>query len=321
MRIQTTGYILLIFMAVMSLTSCDFPQSSHEFFPIPSAVTVDIPDIPDRFVIAGDTIDLRSYENRERFDRELLAFTYSHTNTLLSIKRANRYFPVIERILKENDIPDDMKYLAVVESYLYPTARSGAGAAGMWQFMESTGKEYDLQVDKNVDQRLDIVKSTEAACRYMKQAYSRFGDWLAVAASYNAGQGRIKGFREKHLSDVATHWWMSEETTRYIFRLMAVKMIFSAPKAYGFVIRESQLYPPLVYREVKVNRDIDDLALFAKQQGVTYYQFKDANPWLRQGNLKCRKGAEYVLKIPTAESMRYDPDTVKAHCKTWIIDP
>lgn len=321
MRRQTTGYILLIFMAVMSLTSCDFPQSSHEFFPIPSAVTVDIPDIPDRFVIAGDTIDLRSYENRERFDRELLAFTYSHTNTLLSIKRANRYFPVIERILKENDIPDDMKYLAVVESYLYPTARSGAGAAGMWQFMESTGKEYDLQVDKNVDQRLDIVKSTEAACRYMKQAYSRFGDWLAVAASYNAGQGRIKGFREKHLSDVATHWWMSEETTRYIFRLMAVKMIFSAPKAYGFVIRESQLYPPLVYREVKVNRDIDDLALFAKQQGVTYYQFKDANPWLRQGNLKCRKGAEYVLKIPTAESMRYDPDTVKAHCKTWIIDP
>lgn len=321
MRIQTTGYILLIFMAVMSLTSCDFPQSSHEFFPIPSAVTVDIPDIPDRFVIAGDTIDLCSYENRERFDRELLAFTYSHTNTLLSIKRANRYFPVIERILKENDIPDDMKYLAVVESYLYPTARSGAGAAGMWQFMESTGKEYDLQVDKNVDQRLDIVKSTEAACRYMKQAYSRFGDWLAVAASYNAGQGRIKGFREKHLSDIATHWWMSEETTRYIFRLMAVKMIFSAPKAYGFVIRESQLYPPLVYREVKVNRDIDDLALFAKQQGVTYYQFKDANPWLRQGNLKCRKGAEYVLKIPTAESMRYDPDTVKAHCKTWIIDP
>lgn len=321
MRIQTTGYILLIFMAVMSLTSCDFPQSSHEFFPIPSAVTVDIPDIPDRFVIAGDTIDLRSYENRERFDRELLAFTYSHTNTLLSIKRANRYFPVIERILKENGIPDDMKYLAVVESYLYPTARSGAGAAGMWQFMESTGKEYDLQVDKNVDQRLDIVKSTEAACRYMKQAYSRFGDWLAVAASYNAGQGRIKGFREKHLSDVATHWWMSEETTRYIFRLMAVKMIFSDPKAYGFVIRESQLYPPLVYREVKVNRDIDDLALFAKQQGVTYYQFKDANPWLRQGNLKCRKGAEYVLKIPTAESMRYDPDTVKAHCKTWIIDP
>lgn len=321
MRIQTTGYILLIFMAVMSLTSCDFPQSSHEFFPIPSAVTVDIPDIPDRFVIAGDTVDLCSYENRERFDRELLAFTYSHTNTLLSIKRANRYFPVIERILKENGIPDDMKYLAVVESYLYPTARSGAGAAGMWQFMESTGKEYDLQVDKNVDQRLDIVKSTEAACRYMKQAYSRFGDWLAVAASYNAGQGRIKGFREKHLSDIATHWWMSEETTRYIFRLMAVKMIFSDPKAYGFVIRESQLYPPLVYREVKVNRDIDDLALFAKQQGVTYYQFKDANPWLRQGNLKCRKGAEYVLKIPTAESMRYDPDTVKAHCKTWIIDP
>lgn len=321
MRRQTTGYILFIFMAVMSLTSCDFPQSSHEFFPIPSAVTVDIPDIPDRFVIAGDTIDLRSYENRERFDRELLAFTYSHTNTLLSIKRANRYFPVIERILKENGIPDDMKYLAVVESYLYPTARSGAGAAGMWQFMESTGKEYDLQVDKNVDQRLDIVKSTEAACRYMKQAYSRFGDWLAVAASYNAGQGRIKGFREKHLSDIATHWWMSEETTRYIFRLMAVKMIFSDPKAYGFVIRESQLYPPLVYREVKVNRDIDDLALFAKQQGVTYYQFKDANPWLRQGNLNCRKGAEYVLKIPTAESMRYDPDTVKAHCKTWIIDP
>lgn len=321
MRIQTTGYILLIFMAVVSLTSCDFPQSSHEFFPIPSAVTVDIPDIPDRFVIAGDTVDLCSYENRERFDRELLAFTYSHTNTLLSIKRANRYFPVIERILKENGIPDDMKYLAVVESYLYPTARSGAGAAGMWQFMESTGKEYDLQVDKNVDQRLDIVKSTEAACRYMKQAYSRFGDWLAVAASYNAGQGRIKGFREKHLSDIATHWWMSEETTRYIFRLMAVKMIFSDPKAYGFVIRESQLYPPLVYREVKVNRDIDDLALFAKQQGVTYYQFKDANPWLRQNNLKCRKGAEYVLKIPTAESMRYDPDTVKAHCKTWIIDP
>lgn len=285
---------------------------------VPTAVTVTMPEIPQRFAIAGDTVDLTSYENRERLDRELIAFTYSHTNTLLGIKRANRYFPLIEPVLQRHGIPDDMKYLTIVESYLNPFAVSGAGAAGVWQFMPATGKEFGLEVAKTVDERFDVAKSTEAACKYMEQAYSKFGDWLAVAASYNAGQGRVRQFRDDHLSDDATHWWMTEQTSRYIFRLLAVKKIFTNPSAYGFVLTQSQLYPPLQYDTVRVDKDIRDLADFARRHGITYYQLRDANPWLRRQNLVCGRGKAYDILLPTQESIHYDPSATVAHDGRWV---
>ncbi len=285
---------------------------------VPTAVTVSLPRIPSEYVISGDTIDLTSYENRERLDRELIAFTYSHSSTLLSIKRANRYFPLIEEILQRHGVPDDMKYLTVVESYLHPYARSGAGAAGIWQFMPATAKEYGLEVTNTVDERYDLAKSTDAACKYMKLAYDKFGDWLSVAASYNAGQGAVKRFNNNQHSEDATHWWMTEQTSRYIFRLLAVKMIFSNPSAYGFVIRADQLYPQLDYDTVEVKAGIKDLASYAKQKGVSYYQLRDANPWLRDSKLVCQKGKTYKLLIPTQESMHYDPDSIVPHNADWI---
>ena len=236
---------------------------------------------------------------------------------MLSLKRANRYFPVIEPILQSHGIPDDMKLLTIVESYLNPFARSGAGAAGIWQFMPATGREFGLEVGSDIDQRYDIAMSTEAACRYLKQAYGKFHDWLAVAASYNAGQGAVRRFSDRHLSDDATHWWMTEQTSRYIFRLIAVKMIYSDPSAYGIVLTADQFYPPLDYDTVAVRQDIRDLAAFAKGRGLTYYQLRDANPWLRQQSLTVRKGKTYRLLIPTQESMHYDPAATVVHDPRW----
>lgn len=245
MKTTTITTIITAVAAMLVTTACGDRARDIRTLAVPTAVTVTLPPIPDSYVIAGDTIDLTSYENRERLDRELLAFTYSHTNTVLGLKRANRYFPVIEPILQSHGIPDDMKLLTIVESYLNPFARSGAGAAGIWQFMPATGREFGLEVGSDIDQRYDIAMSTEAACRYLKQAYGKFHDWLAVAASYNAGQGAVRRFSDRHLSDDATHWWMTEQTSRYIFRLIAVKMIYSDPSAYGIVLTADQFYPPL----------------------------------------------------------------------------
>lgn len=313
MKTTTITTIITAVAAMLVTTACGDRARDIRTLAVPTAVTVTLPPIPDSYVIAGDTIDLTSYENRERLDRELLAFTYSHTNTVLGLKRANRYFPVIEPILQSHGIPDDMKLLTIVESYLNPFARSGAGAAGIWQFMPATGREFGLEVSKSVDQRYDIAMSTEAACRYLKQAYGKFHDWLSVAASYNAGQGAVRRFSDRHLSDDATHWWMTEQTSRYIFRLIAVKMIYSDPSAYGIVLTADQFYPPLDYDTVAVRQDIRDLAAFAKGRGLTYYQLRDANPWLRQQSLTVRKGKTYRLLIPTQESMHYDPAATVVH--------
>lgn len=310
-------YILSAFFLILSC-SCDSlgQQSVKEA----SDTVYHMAELPLNFVIAGDTIDLTGYENRERLDYELCSFTYSHINTTLSIKRANRYFPVIEKILREEGIPDDMKYLAVVESSLNPMARSYAGAVGMWQFMEGTAKDFGIRVDKNVDERYNIEKSTRAACKYFKQAYVKFGDWLSVAASYNAGQGAISRFRGIQKEENPTDLWMSVETSRYIFRLLAAKIVFESPYKFGFKLKNSDLYPPLQYEIVTVNSNIDSLSSFAKEYGITYYQLKDANPWLRSTSLRCLEGQSYEIKIPVKESMEYNPLKTKAHDSRWVVD-
>lgn len=156
---------------------------------VPYCVTS--PSVPDKITFAGQAIDLLRYDHRERMDRELMSFTYMHSTTMLMVKRANRYFPVIESILKANGLPDDFKYLAVIESNLNPLAKSPVGAAGLWQFMSATGREFGLEVNSNIDERYHIEKETKAACKYLKDAYQKYGNWLCVAAAYNAGQGRI----------------------------------------------------------------------------------------------------------------------------------
>ena len=201
------------------------------------------PTVPAQVTFDGETIDLRRYDRRERMDREILAFTYMHSTTMLLIKRANRYFPIIEPILKANGIPDDFKYLMVIESNLNSIARSPAGAAGLWQFMPTTGREFGLEVNENVDERYHIEKATVAACKYFKQAYAKYGDWIAVSAAYNAGQARISSQLEKQLASHAMDLWLVEETSRYMFRLLAAKEIFSNPQRYGFLLKKRTSLP------------------------------------------------------------------------------
>ena len=285
---------------------------------VPYCVTS--PSVPDKITFAGQAIDLLRYDHRERMDRELMSFTYMHSTTMLLIKRANRYFPIIEPILKANGIPDDFKYLMVIESNLNNIARSPAGAAGLWQFMPATGREFGLEVNENVDERYHIEKATVAACKYFKQAYAKYGDWMAVSAAYNAGQGRISSQLDQQLASHAMDLWLVEETSRYMFRLLAVKEIFKNPQRYGFLLKKEHLYPPISYKEITVTTPIANLSDFAKQQGITYAQLRDANPWLREQTLKNRTGKTYVLQIPTQEGMYYDPKKTVAYNKHWVID-
>lgn len=285
---------------------------------VPYCVTS--PTVPEEAVFDGQTIDLRRYDRRERMDRELMSFTYMHSSTMLMLKRANRYFPIIEPILKANGIPDDFKYLMVIESSLNPIARSPSGAVGLWQIMPATGRELGLEVNDNVDERYHIEKATNAACKYFKQAYAKYGDWMAVSAAYNAGQGRISSQLDKQLAEHAMDLWLVEETSRYMFRLLAAKEIFKSPQRFGFLLKQEHLYPPIPYTEKTVTTSIDSLSEYARQQGVTYAQLRDANPWLREQSLKNKSGKTYVIQIPTQAGMNYDPKKTVAYSKSWVID-
>lgn len=316
----TAGAACCISITIHSLWSYSTIDTTQDSVKSEVPYCVTSPIVPQQITFAGQTIDLLRYDHRERMDRELMAFTYMHSTTMLTIKRANRYFPIIEPILKAHGIPDDFKYLAVIESSLNPLARSAAGACGMWQFMPVTGREHGLEVNANVDERYHIEKETKAACRYLKEAYERFGNWLCVAAAYNAGQGRIAQQMEKQLENRAIDLWLVEETSRYMFRLLAAKAVVSQPQRYGFLLKRSQLYPPIPYTEVTTQTGIANLAQFAKKNGISYAQLKDANPWLRENSLINKSGKSYTFKIPTYEGMHYNADKIQPHDTNWVID-
>lgn len=306
-------------------SSCATPQPEPEDTlqaqtPTPhTALAYSNPEVPKQMVFCGETIDLTRFDRHERMDRELLAFTYMHSTSLQMLKKANRYFPVVEPILKENGIPDDFKYLMVIESNLNPTARSVAGAAGLWQFMQGTGRDYGLEVNANVDERYHIEKATRAACRYLKDAYAKYRNWVAVAASYNAGQARIASQLAKQAVDDSLDLQLVEETARYVYRILAAKQMFSNPSAFGFRLRSSDLYPPIPYTEVTVTTGIADLAQFARSKGITLALLKNLNPWLRETSLVNKSGRTYVLQIPTQEGMKYDPKKVVPYDKRWVV--
>lgn len=279
--------------------------------------------VPDEVHFAGENIKLDRYDLYERYDREINTFTYLHASTLLLIKKANRYFPIIEPILKENGVPDDFKYLAVIESSLNPRAYSPSKAAGLWQFMTGTAKGYGLEMTTEVDERYSIEKSTEAACKYLKSAYKKYGNWANTAMSYNAGMGRISGEIDKQLVEDGLDLWVVEETSRYYFRMLAIKNVFENPYRYGFVITPDQLYKPIEFTEIKVSESISDLAEFAKNNGATYAQLKDFNPWLRDRKLtiNAKSPTEYTILIPQKESLYYrNGEKIKVHDKRWVTE-
>ena len=247
--------------------------------------------------LAGEAVPLEKTDIRERMDRELLVNTYWQSNGLLLIKRANKFFPIIEPILAENGIPDDFKYLALAESG-FLNVKSHAGAAGFWQFMRTTAKEYGLEVNKNVDERYNLELATKMATRYLKKAKEKFGSWTLAAAAYNAGSARInKRLTEQKVSNYYD-LLLNIETSRYVFRILALKEVISNPKKYGFVYDTEDLYTlPKTYT-IEVTTPIASIPDFAKEHNVTYKELKLANPWLRETKLVNVSGKKYYIKIP-----------------------
>ena len=277
------------------------------------------PSVPDYVVFAGETIRFDRADLRERMDRELIAFTYSHNMSTLMIKRANRYFPQVEPILKRMGVPDDLKYLMVIESNLDPQAASSAGAAGLWQFIQSTGRAYGLEVNANIDERYHTVKATEAACRFLKEAYEKYGNWMTVAASYNGGQqGMDRRILDQHQTD-AMDMWLVNETSRYMFRLLAVKMMFEDPSLFGFSFKREDLYPYIPIKEqVKITDPVEDLVSFAEDHGISYADLKRANLWLRETKLNNKSHRTYYIDIPDVKAQYYDPSKTKVHSPAWV---
>lgn len=313
--------LTLLCLIGLSLLSTDSKNEVSVKTPYVLAMTKSV-DVPESVEFAGEKIDLTRYDMHERYDREINGFTYLHSTTLLLIKRANRLFPIIEPILKQNGIPEDFKYLCVIESNLDPRAVSGAGASGLWQFMKRTAPSYGLEVSSEVDERFSVVKSTEAACRYFKEAFAKYGSWSSVALSYNAGQGRISDELDKQQAEGGLDLWLVEETSRYYYRMLAIKQIFDNPTRFGFVLTADQLYKPLKYKEIQVTSSIPDLATFAKDQGITYAQLKDCNIWLRDRKLtiSVKSQSSYTILIPEQKSLYYKKgENIKVHDKNWII--
>ena len=261
------------------------------------------PKVPEMVVFAGDTIRFDRADLRERMDRELIAFTYSHTNSILMLKRSGRVFPQIEPLLAANGVPDDLKYLMAIESNVSETAVSVAGAAGLWQFMREVGREFGLEVTATVDERYNVRKETEAACAYLKKAYARYGDWMTVAASFNGGINGITKKRETQRQSKALDLHLVEETSRYMFRILAAKMMFENPALFGFELSDDEYYPYIPpKRTVVVSSPIDDLAEFAERYGISYAQLRRANPWLRDTKLVPGRGKTYEIAIPDLEA-------------------
>jgi hypothetical protein len=258
--------------------------------------------LPDEVTFAGERMPLDNFDTRESLEREILTSAYRHSSTILIIKRANRYLPMIEKILKKNNVPDDFKYLVAAESE-YSNMVSPAGATGFWQIMPETGKEEGLEINNVVDERYDVEKSTQFACDYFMKSYEKFGNWTLAAASYDGGRAavdeQIDIQHQRNYYDLL----LSDETSRYIFRAVAYKLIISDPENYGFKIEKSDLYPELKYKELKIDSAIIDFSAFAQKFGTNYKMLKLLNPWLRKPFLTPKPNKEYLIKIPS-EGMR-----------------
>ena len=254
---------------------------------------------PDNLKFSNELVPNTSLDVWERLDKELLKNIYWQSNTLLYFKRANKYFPIIEEILAENNIPDDFKYLALIESGFEYTV-SPSGAAGFWQIMKGTAREYGLEVNYAIDERYNLRKSTEAACRYLQKAYNEFGSWTMAAASYNMG---INGVRRKIQKQETNNYFnlhLNDETSRYVFRIIVIKEIMENPRKYGFVFRENDLYSYPQVKQVRVDSTINNLYSFAREHNINYKILKKYNPWLRISKLPDESRRVYYIDVPTS---------------------
>ena len=259
--------------------------------------TVVSPLIPESLFLAGEQVPTESFSVREKLDRELIINTYRHSSSILYLKRASRWFPLIEPILEEHGIPNDFKYLAVIESGL-TQAVSPAGASGFWQFMKKTAPEYELEVTSTVDERYHVEKSTHAACQYLQESYEKFGNWGLAAASYNMGMTGVEHRLEAQGVDSYWELHLNSETGRYVYRILAVKEVLSHPETYGFQLTENDLYLPHEVRKVAVTASIENLSEFALKNGSNYRELKELNPWLIKDSFVASPGKTYTVYFP-----------------------
>lgn len=296
--ISTTIIILLIAQGFKGFSTT--PENKHSASD--TIYNIQSFKLPDNVTFADEKMPLDNFDTRESLEREILTSAYRHSSTILILKRANRYLPLIEKILKKNNIPDDFKYLVAAESE-YSNMISPVGATGFWQIMPETGKEEGMEINTIVDERYDVEKSTQFACEYFQRSYERYGNWTLAAASYNGGRA---GIDEQIEIQQQTNYYdllLSEETARYIFRAVAYKLVITDPERYGLYIGKDDLYPELEYYEVKVDSAVNNFSGFAENFGTNYKMLKFLNPWLRKPYLTTKPNKEYLIKIPS-EGMR-----------------
>lgn len=299
--------------ALLAFAACNISSTSESnAAPVRTAdgevnhLSVISPAIPEYVTFGDQRIDLDRVDMWERLDRELTSLTYSHGTTLLMLKRANKYFPEMAPILQKNGMPLDLLYLACVESTLDPLAYSPAKAAGFWQFIPDTARSYGLEVNAYVDERYNLEKATDAACRFLKSSYRRYGNWESVASSYNRGVGGINRDLESQGENSTFDIYLNRETSRYMFRILATKLIMENPEKYGFHLEPEQLYQPVATRTIEVNHTIDNLPAWAKKHGSNYQWLKELNPWLRDKSLPNKSGKTYKIKLPANDDAIYN---------------
>ena len=305
---KTFWFILIIapVLLVITLTSVSNKeisviQNDDEFEHYSNVIAA--PYIPTEITFAGEKVPLEVYWVRERLDRELINVVYQHSRTLQTMKRTPRFFPVIEQILKEEGVPDDFKYLCVAESNL-ENVISPAKATGYWQFLESTGKGFGLQISDEVDERYDLEKSTRAACQYIKDSKKNLGNWALAAAAYNMGEGRLKNNKITQQTNDYWDMYLNEETSRYLYRILAYKIVFENPKEYGLKVEKNDLYYPVPCNEINIDKSIPSLEDFALENEITYLELRMLNPWLRSSKLTVNH-KEYKVKIPKKSKNSY----------------
>jgi len=302
MRNQSFQYILLILILVVAgifiFAISDKKDPDKEYrSAFNRHYRIFSPELPEKSDFSGEAVPLQLFYVKESLDREILAYTFMHSTTQQMFKRANRYFPVIEPILKENHIPDDFKYLAIAESNL-GNATSPAGAEGIWQLLPSTARKYNLEVNSYIDERYNLEKATLAACRYLQEAYDTFGSWTLAAASYNRGiDGLMKALKSQQVSNYYD-LYLNEETSRYIFRVLAAKEIYLHPVHYGFYLKASDFYPAIETEIISVDTPIEDLPRFALNHGINYRILREFNPWIQNYSLPDKSGKHYRLILP-----------------------
>ncbi|PLX13709.1 MAG: murein transglycosylase [Marinilabiliales bacterium] len=298
-KIQFLTISLLLIIAALFINSVQNKGTSDDYFQqaFQKKYSVFSLPIPDSLTFAGELVPLDYFDVRESLDQELLVNTYWQSQTLLFIKRAHRYFPQIEENLKEKGVPDDFKYLVLAESDL-KNAVSPSGAVGIWQLLKGTAKDYGLEVNEEVDERYHFEKSTEAACEYFKDAHDLFGSWTMAAASYNMGRRGLIRQVNRQKENSYYDLLLNSETNRYIYRILAIKLILEDPDKYGFHVRKEDLYHPVPTLELKVDTAVTDFADFAKKYSINYKILKYFNPWLRDSFLSNNSGKEYFIKIP-----------------------